>query len=234
MGNEHQQSYSFLTHIQAHLHFAKLDASLKAGVHLNRGLREHIPLIAFIEDGNFDSLNRYYQNLFGLTLQIAGETPDTFYYLDYKESDQKGQVVFKDRLASHILVIAIMMWFLHQKGEKINSITDFISALKGRYLMYESTFCRMITNNKTTDTTEIQHYESDGMISVLNSATTQFKNLSWLYYPYKDDKEHFIISPAFKRIEITYAHILNNIDRINVEYQESIQTISNESIEQNN
>ena len=84
--------YGFLYEKKAEGIFAKLDYTLRSGIHIQREYPSDANLFRFLnENENFDSLKDFYKDFFNLNLRKDGNEFNQYYFLDLNE-DGKSNV----------------------------------------------------------------------------------------------------------------------------------------------
>ena len=83
---ERIEMYSFLQNKKVKSIFAKLDYTLRNGIHIQREYPKNAHLYRFLNDsGNYDSLKDYYKDFFNLNLIKEGSDFNNYYYLNLND-----------------------------------------------------------------------------------------------------------------------------------------------------
>jgi len=202
--------YDFLTATGAKEIFGKVDFLLKSGSHIQYQHPDQEAEFVFI-GRNAISLNDYYKDFFGLTLEKGGIETDTYYYLDF-ENNRRGAIPpeRRDFLCEESLIIGIFackVYNIDFNAEE-SSLQTFMKLMREEYEEYKDDFYRLLAQTKNAYTTgedDLELYKS------IQSAFRDFKNLGWVYF--KND-EQFVIMPSMERLRKLYAAEINNIRQL--------------------
>lgn len=216
MGNDHSENtvkYSFLYEKKAMNVFAKLDYTLRSGIHIQREYPFDVNLYRFLnENENFESLKAYYKDFFNLNLRKEGNEFNQYYYLELNE-DGKSNVPsdYRDYLKSEFIIIGMLFLKMYKLDGNIelDSISDFIILLYEEYEEEKTALRKLINDNssdKGTDTTD-QRFED-----IIRRSFVKFGELGWLMWDDESEKNKFKILPSFERLRIAYQPQIETID----------------------
>lgn len=203
---EIKDRYAFLYTSDASDIFGKVDFMLKSGIHLQYQHPDQEAEFIFV-GRNFLSLNNYYRDFFGVSLEKGGAETDTYFYL-YFEGNRRGSIPADRRefLSEESLIIGIFackVYSIDFNAEE-SSLNKFLKLMKEEYEEYKDDFYRLLAQTKSSYTTgedDMELYKS------VLAAFKDFKNLGWVYF--KND-EQFVIMPSMERIRKLYAQEINN------------------------
>ncbi len=217
MENEHRQKgcYEFLGAPWAKDIFGKVDFTLKSGTHLQLVHPEQEDQFRFVSK-YWESLDQYYTDFFGVTLERGGESTDTYFYLDFEEK-KRGEIPIDQRyfISEEHLIIGVFACKVYSIdfNSVESSISTFKKLMRDEYDQYKEDFYRLLARTKTNVYTGDDDLELEKSIL---SAFREFKKLGWVYF--KND-EQFVIMPSLERLRKLYANEINNIQRLTQIYQ---------------
>lgn len=211
--SENIVKYSFLYDKKAMNIFAKLDYTLRSGIHVQREYPFDINLFRFLnESENFESLKEYYKDFFNLNLRKEGNEFNQYYYLQLNE-DGKSNVSsdHRDYLKSEFIIIGMLFLKMYKLDGNIelDSISDFIILLYEEYEEEKNALRKLINDNssdKGTDTTD-QRFED-----IVRKSFIKFGELGWLMWDDESEKNKFKILPSFERLRVAYQPQIETID----------------------
>lgn len=210
---ENTVKYSFLYEKKAVNVFAKLDYTLRSGIHIQREYPFDVTIFRFLnENENFESLKEYYKDFFNLNFRKEGNEFNQYYYLELNE-DGKSNVSsdHRDYLKSEFIIIGMLFLKMYKLDGNIelDSISDFISLLYEEYEEEKNALRKLINDNssdKGTDTTD-QRFED-----IIRKSFVKFGELGWLMWDDGSDKNKFKILPSFERLRMVYQPQIETID----------------------
>lgn len=203
--SEHIEKYSFLYEKRSLAVFAKLDYTLRSGMHIQREYPSDANLFRFInENENFESLNKYYKDFFNLNLVKDGNEFNHYYFLDLNE-DSKSKVPsdYKDYLKSEYIIIGMLFlkMFKLDGNIELDSVSEFISLLFEEYEEERSSLRKLINDNmsdKGSDFNDLKFEE------VIKKAFYKFGELGWIKWEDENEKNKFKMMPSFERLRMAY------------------------------
>lgn len=207
------KTYSFLNNKNAKSIFAKLDYTLRSGVHIQREYPLNVNLYRFLnESENYDSLKNYYKDFFNLNLIKEGSDFNNYYYLNFNE-DGKGNVPSdnRDYLKSEYIIIGMLFLKMYKLDGNIelDSVSEFTTLLYEEYEEQKNALRKLINDNSSDKSTDLsdQRFEI-----VIVKAFEKFGDLGWLKWEREDVKDKFKIMPSFERLRINYQPQIETID----------------------
>lgn len=213
--SENTVKYSFLYERKSLNVFAKLDYTLRSGIHIQREYPVDVNLFRFLnENENFESLREYYKDFFNLNLRKGGNEFNQYYHLELNE-DGKSSISsdYRDYLKSEFIIIGMLFLKMYKLDGNIelDSVSDFISLLYEEYEEEKNALRKLINDNssdKGTDTTD-QRFED-----IVKKAFTKFGELGWLMWDDESEKNKFKILPSFERLRVAYQPQIETIDNL--------------------
>lgn len=211
--SENIEKYSFLYERRTSAVFAKLDYTLRSGIHIQREFPFDANLFRFLnESENFESLKKYYKDFFNLNLIREGSEFNQYYFLDLNE-DSKSNVPsdYRDYLKSEYIIIGMLFLKMYKLDGNIelDSLSEFISLLFEEYDEERSALRKLINDNssdKGSDFNDIKFEE------VIKKAFFKFGELGWIKWDDENEKNKFKMMPSFERLRIAYQPQIETID----------------------
>ncbi|WP_271781996.1 condensin complex protein MksE [Aquimarina algiphila] len=207
------EKYSFLYDRKAKDIFAKLDYTLRNGIHIQREYPNNVNLYRFLNDSdNYESLKDYYKDFFNLNLIKEGSDFNNYYYLNLNE-DGKSNVPSdnRDYLKSEYIIIGMLFLKMYKLDGNIElgSIFEFITLLSEEYEEQKNSLRKLINDNSSDKSTDLgeQRFEA-----VVTKSFEKFGDLGWLMWDRDDEKNKFKIMPSFERLRIIYQPQIETID----------------------
>lgn len=207
------EMYSFLKNKKAKSIFAKLDYTLRNGIHIQREYPKNVHLYRFLNDSdNYESLKDYYKDFFNLNLIKEGSDFNNYYYLNLNE-DGKSNVPSdnRDYLKSEYIIIGMLfLKMLKLDGNiELDSISEFTTLLYEEYEEQKNALRKLINDNSSVKSTDLgdQRFEN-----VVSKSFEKFGDLGWLMWDREDEKNKFKIMPSFERLRIIYHPQIETID----------------------
>lgn len=211
--SEKIETYSFLNNKKAKSIFAKLDYTLRSGVHIQREYPLNVNLYGFLnESESYDSLKNYYKDFFNLNLIKEGTDFNNYYYLNFNE-DGKGNVPSdnRDYLKSEYIIIGMLFLKMYKLDGNIelDNVSEFTTLLYEEYEEQKNALRKLINDNSSDKSTDLsdQRFEI-----VIVKAFEKFGDLGWLKWEREDMKDKFKIMPSFERLRINYQPQIETID----------------------
>jgi hypothetical protein len=220
--SEKIETYSFLNNKKAKSIFAKLDYTLRNGVHIQREYPLNANLFRFLnESENYESLKDYYKDFFNLNLVKEGSDFNNYYYLNFNE-DGKGNVPSdnRDYLKSEYIIIGMLFLKMYKLDGNIelDSISEFTTLLYEEYEEQKNALRKLINDNSSDKSTDLsdQRFES-----VIIKSFEKFGDLGWLMWEKEDEKDKFKVMPSFERLRINYQPQIETIDDLIMEVKDA-------------
>lgn len=214
--------YSFLQNKKAKSIFAKLDYTLRNGVHIQREYPKNIHLYRFLNDSdNYESLKDYYKDFFNLNLIKEGSDFNNYYYLNLNE-DGKSNVPGDNReyLRSEYIIIGMLFlkMFKLDGNIELDSISEFTTLLYEEYEEQKNALRKLINDNSSDKSTDLGDQKFENVIA---KSFEKFGDLGWLMWDKEDEKNKFKIMPSFERLRIIYQPQIETIDDLIKEVQDA-------------
>ena len=186
--------------------FAKLDYSLRDGVHIQHNTDPEA--FRFLSNGtNEDSLRAYYEKYFRVKLQKRTNEGENYYFLDFM-ADHRGNLGdHYERLENHFLLIGFL---LHKvtvldRNIELRSVTEFKRILRENYPDLQIQLNRLIArSSRQTENPE----DTNTIENIIKRTFDRFKQLKWVDV----DGDAFEMLPAFNRLTDAYAPQIQRID----------------------
>lgn len=222
MENENQKEleYTFFTDRQVGDLLAKIDYTLRSGMHIQREYPRPEELFRFIER-HYESLDAYYRNIFQLSLERAGEAyQNRYYYLDFEGVNNRSMIPGGNRFKRHMETAHIIVGMLFLKMYKldanieIDSVEAFIKLLFNEYEEEKKGLYRLIAGAKTEKTSD--YLEAD-VVREINNAFDEFSKLGWILWE-NDEHTKFKYLPSFERLRKKYERQILGIDELIEQY----------------
>ncbi|MDR6299409.1 condensin complex protein MksE [Mesonia maritima] len=211
--SEKIETYSFLNNKRAKGIFAKLDYTLRSGIHIQREYPLNVNLYRFLnESENYESLKDYYKDFFNLNLIKEGSDFNNYYYLNFNE-DGKGKVPSENRdyLKSEYIIIGMLFLKMYKLDGNIelDSVSEFTTLLYEEYEEQKNALRKLINDNSSDKSTDLsdQRFET-----VITKSFEKFGDLGWLMWEKEDEKDKFKVMPSFERLRINYQPQIESID----------------------
>lgn len=205
--------YSFLNNRKAKAVFAKLDYTLRNGVHIQREYPKNVNLYSFLSDtDNYESLKCYYKDFFNLKLIREGSDFNNYYYLNLNE-DGKSNVPSdsRDYLKSEYIIIGMLFLKMYKLDGNIelDSVSEFITLLYEEYEEQKNALRKLINDNSSDKSTDLGEHRFE---TIVGKSFEKFGDLGWLMWDREDEKNKFKIMPSFERLRIIYQPQIETID----------------------
>ncbi|MEC7785240.1 condensin complex protein MksE [Leeuwenhoekiella palythoae] len=207
------EPYGFLYNKRAKSIFAKLDYTLRNGIHIQREYPKNVNLYRFLSDAdNFESLKSYYEEFYNLVLVKEGSDFNSYYYLNLND-DGTSNVPSDNReyLKSEFIIIGMLFLKMYKLDGNIelDSISDFTSLLYEEYDDQKNALRKLINDNSSDKSTDLgdQRFEN-----VISKSFEKFGDLGWLVWDKDSDKNKFKVMPSFERLRIIYQPQIETID----------------------
>ncbi|WP_444647669.1 chromosome partition protein MukE [Flavobacterium columnare] len=205
--------YGFLYKKKAEGIFAKLDYTLRSGIHIQREYPSDANLFRFLnEKENFESLKNYYKDFFNLNLRKDGNEFNQYYYLDLNE-DGKSNVPSdsRDYLKNEFIIVGMLFLKMYKLDGNIelDSISEFTSLLYEEYEEEKTALRKLINDNSSDKGSDLndQRFED-----VVKKSFIKFGELGWLMWDDEIEKNKFKIMPSFERLRVAYQPQIETID----------------------
>ncbi|PJR03554.1 condensin complex protein MksE [Avrilella dinanensis] len=213
--SEKVEKYGFLYEKKALSVFAKLDYTLRSGIHIQREYPLDANLFRFLnENANFESLKNYYKDFFNLNLRKDGNEFNQYYYLDLNE-DGKSNVPSdsRDYLKNEFIIVGMLFLKMYKLDGNIelDSISEFISLLYEEYEEEKNALRKLINDNSSDKGSDLndQRFED-----VVKKSFIKFGELGWLMWDDENEKYKFKIMPSFERLRAAYQPQIETIDNL--------------------
>lgn len=208
--------FEFLKHPEAKVLFAPLDFALKNGKHIQKQ-SQPVGIFNYIKH-EFNSLQPYYKEYFGLYLRKEGQGNEQYFFIDfykdYNGSISRGKIPVENRyyLKDEYILVAfllIRLYIIDFVPEYKHSIAGFKKRILRDYDEYKPALFRLLVNSEDAESSKI---EEDFITGVIDNALKEFNKLGWIEL----DKENsdFEIMPSCKRLLTVYEDSIQNIETI--------------------
>jgi hypothetical protein len=211
--NTEEIKYAFLFDRKAITHFAKIDYSLKSGIHIQREYPKPSELHRFI-DQYYTSLKDYYKDFFRLNLYKDGSEFNQYYYLDLEEGGKSNiSSDFRDYLKTEYIIIGLLFFKMYKIDGNIelDNINEFTSLLFTEYDEEKVALTRLITDTNSTKTSD---HNDQKLEDIIRKAFLKFGDLGWLMWDNESSKNRFKILPSFERLRQMYQPQIESIDEL--------------------
>ncbi|WP_010136759.1 condensin complex protein MksE [Ochrovirga pacifica] len=200
---------SFLQNSETKELFAEIDYKLKDGVHIQQEGRQ-IDLYNYIVE-NEESLKLYYKELFKVDLSSGGEYPDKYYYLNFNDPHNRGNIRRDHRhylKNEHVIIGFIIYEIIYiQKEIDLNSISELKRKMRIDYEDIKPGIYRLIGKSKNKNPSKLNDEAIDREIK---SALVEFQKIGWV----KINEDEFELLPAFDRFINFYEKEILSRDEI--------------------
>ncbi|WP_440067712.1 chromosome partition protein MukE [Tenacibaculum discolor] len=216
MANENSKEidkYSFLYEKKTSSIFGKLDYALRSGIHIQREFPLNINLFRFLnETENYESLKKYYSDLFNLNLTKEGSEFNQYYYLELNE-DGKSNVPSdnRDYLKSEYIIIGMLFLKMYKLDGNIelDSISEFSTTLYEEYEEEKNALRKLINDSSSDKGSDMNDEKFE---DVIRKSFLKFGELGWLVWDDENEKDKFKIMPSFERLRVAYQPQIATID----------------------
>lgn len=207
--------YGFLYEKRAMNVFAKLDYTLRSGVHIQREYPLDANLFRFLNDiENFESLKNYYKDFFNLNLKKDGNDFNQYYYLDLNE-DGKSNVPSdsRDYLKNEFIIVGMLFikMFKLDGNIELDSVSEFLSLLYEEYEEEKNALRKLITDNSSDKGSDLNDERFEDLIK---KTFIKFGELGWLIWENNSEKNKFKIMPSLERLRVAYQPQIETIDSL--------------------
>lgn len=207
--------YGFLYEKKAMSFFAKLDYTLRSGIHIQREYPIDANLFRFLnENENFESLKNYYKDFFNLNLRKDGNEFNQYYYLDLNE-DGKSNVPSdsRDYLKNEFIIVGMLFLKMYKLDGNIelDSISEFISLLYEEYEEEKNALRKLINDNSSDKGSDLNDERFE---DVIKKSFIKFGELGWLLWDDISEKNKFKTMPSFERLRAAYQPQIETIDSL--------------------
>ena len=186
---------SFLHSSETKELFAKIDYKLKDGVHIQQEGRQ-TDLYNYIVE-NEGSLKLYYKELFKVDLSSGGEYPDKYYYLNFNDPNNRGNVSRDHRhylKNEHVIIGFIIYEIIYiQKEIDLSLISELRRKIRIDYEDIKPGLYRLIGKSKNKNPSKLNDENIDREIK---SALVEFQKIGWV----KINEDEFVLLSAFDRL----------------------------------
>ncbi len=213
MENNHLQkeiTYDFLYTPEAKVVFADVDNALKEGRHIQKWEEK---MHSFLTT-HFNSLKRYYDDLFHIRLNREGEGDREYFFIDfYKDKNgyyQRGGIAEnREYLAEGHLIIAfliIRIYVLEPIIERWITTERFKKDVLLEYEEYKPYLLKLFAGSEGTEETDLELLNIE---NELDKALRKFNDLGWIRWENKN-KDAFEVQSSINRLLNLYEnHILS-------------------------
>ncbi|GAA3615406.1 hypothetical protein Q4Q39_01955 [Flavivirga amylovorans] len=208
-GSNENKIEDFLRHRNTKDLFAKLDYSLKDGVHIQQAGNQ-IELYNYIVN-NEESLKLYYKDLFKINLSSGGEIPRKYYFLDFESPNDRGKITSDNRhfLKNEYVIIGLIIYevlFIHKEIE-LNSISKLKEKIRIDYDDIKPGLYRLIAKSNNLLPSNLN---DDAIDRTIKNALNEFSKIGW----FTISNDEFEPLPAFDRLINFYEKEIQDIDEI--------------------
>ncbi len=188
--------------------FARLDYELRKGKHIQLQYPGQELLFRFINK-HIDSLQKYYRDFFGVSLEEGGERTQKYYFLDSaSEVNSKIPSPYRQTLKGEFVIIGIFLCKMYYVDfSEINTLTSFKVALREEYESYRESFYRVFAYAKGDKYTE---GDDENVSTQIEKAFKEFDRLGWVELKGDD----FEVMPSLERLRKLYVSEIQNIDEL--------------------
>lgn len=196
---------SFLKHSDSVELFGKMDYLLKDGMHIQLQLfPQYYSYLKKYET----HLKQYYKTIYEISLEVGGEEPQRYYYLDFI-GEGRGNIPQEHRyyLKSEYVILGFMIYkIIYMDGNiTLTSIKNLKRTIRNDYEELKPGIYRVLAKSRNEKPGNMNDEVVDNFI---DQALREFTKLGWVAVK-EDDFEPL---PAFQRITKIYDDIINNID----------------------
>lgn len=217
-------SYDFLLTEEAEQVFAKLDYALRNSKHI-QDCPEQARMFDFLRK-NYDTLFRYYRQLFEVYLSHEGEDKQEYYFIDFFKDRNgnysRGNIPQENReyLNDAYAIIALLLvriYVIEPRAEFRITVSDFKELLLREYEEYKPHLLRLFSRSDEGFETD---FELKPIEDSVDKALKKFDELAWV----KLDREEqfFEIRPSIHRILSLYGKYIIDIDQLDYSNQENL------------
>jgi len=211
--SEKIELYRFLHNTKTKSIFAKLDYTLREGIHIQREYPRNVNLYRFLSDSdNYESLKEYYKDFFNLNLMKEGSDFNNYYFLNFNE-DGKGNVPSdnRDYLKNEYIIIGMLFFkmFKLDGNIELESVSEFKALLYEEYEEQKNALKKLINDNYSDKSTDLNDHKFE---VVIQKSFEKFGELGWLMWDSEDEKDRFKIMPSFERLRSMYQPQIETID----------------------
>lgn len=208
MGNYHPQeninATSFLAATEAKELFARIDYALKNGVHIQHWQQQEA-IFRFLER-HFQSMKLYYREFFGISLKVAGETVNRYFYVDFLPGS-RGNIPVENRyfLANEYVIVGFMLYkivFIDGYIE-LDSLPALQRMIRQDYEDIKPGIYRALAKARKVNTTEMDDQKVN---DVVEKALREFSKIGWIAL----EGHNFEILPSFQRLPKIYGDYINH------------------------
>lgn len=207
---EKRDKYDFLESEQGEKLFARLDFSLKNGVHIQDN-SEQQELFLYVR--RFQStLVSYYRRIWGFELEEGQDNNGRKYYFPNFNPELRNKIPWthKHALAKEYIIVAFLLYKVYYNDAHIelNSISKFQYIIRVEYPDLKPHLIYLLAKAKSVKSTQ---YNEDIIDNCLESALIEFDKLKWIILQ-KDGR--FEIQPSFHRFTREFAPYINQVDEL--------------------
>ena len=209
--SEKIEKYNFLFERNAQSICARLDYSLKNGMHIQREYPTTPDLYRFLNE-NYISLNHYYKDFFNLNLCRDGNEFNQYYFLDVNEIGRSNiPTDNKDYLKTeHVIIGMLFLKMFKMDGNiELDSMNEFITLLYDEYEEEKNALRKLINDNSSDKGSDLNDQKFE---ETVKKAFYKFGELGWLMWDDEDNKNKFKIMPSFERLRAAYQPQIETID----------------------
>ena len=208
MGNHYPEEAitpnSFLADAEATELFGKIDYALKNGKHIQRW-QEQENLYLFIER-NYVSLRQYYRDFFGVLLEVAGESIQKYFFLEFIP-ESRGNIPIDNRyfLPNEYVIVGFMLYKIVYIDNyiELNTLSTLQKMIRQDYEDIKPGIYRALAKAKKIHTTQMDDEKANDMTE---KALREFARIGWIHL----DGDVFDILPSFQRLPKIYGDYIND------------------------
>ncbi len=208
--------YEFLTYPDTKEYFGLLDYALKNGTHIQRQSRPK-GVFHYLRKA-YPGLVEYYKDFFDLTLTVAGQGEEQFYFIEFEKDPNgryfRGNVPLNNRcyLKDAYLIVGLLLvqfYGLELTTEYKYSVEGFIRLIHEEYEEYQPQLLRLFAKN---DNEYVTDADQNAVANVIRKAMEEFDQLGW--EELNRETQEFEILPSCKRLLLLYEDVIVRIDEL--------------------
>lgn len=185
--------------------FAKLDYTLKSGIHIQRRTQEE--LFDFISV-NISSLKAFYEKYYKLNLNHFGESNNKVFFLDFFRQSRNNREGLQEQY-EFLDNQYVLVGFLLFKIQFIDNNLELSSVKELKKMIHQMDYSGLkediLKTLALSNRVKSQKGDDNKIDIVIEKALNEFKQLGWI----KLNEDYFETLPAFHRIHYVYGDEIN-------------------------